>query len=331
MTHRCIIDLINDETGVIEPTEKEPVNKGMFTLRKANERMQDASKQPIPRRMYKDTSLFFENEMTLVFAGTGVGKTIFALQVANDISVTDKVLYVDLELSDVQFRKRYSDNFTNDFQFNDNLYIVNYQRRFSIPEGSNYDQFFLDSLKELLTETGAKVVIIDNMTRLISADTDKAQNAKPLMDKLNDMKFDFGLTMILLEHSRKTDSTHPITINDLQGSKMKVNFADAVICIGVSARDKSLRYVKQLKVRSSEFDFDENNVIVYELTQKDSFLQFVFNDYGAETEHLKVQSDNDRDSVVTQVKDLLSEGKTQRYIANELGIAVGTVNKYSKL
>ena len=331
---RCeIIDLVNRGEGVIDPQEviDKPAKAGMFQIRLANDRMMDASRQPIPRRMYKGTSLFFENEMTLVFAGTGVGKTIFALQVANYISLTDKVLYLDLELSDVQFRARYSDNFTNDFQFNDNLYIVNYQRRFSIPEDSNYDQFFLDSLKGLLAETGAKVVVIDNMTRLISADTDKAQSAKPLMDKLNDMKFDFGLTMILLEHSRKTDSTNPITINDLQGSKMKVNFADAVICIGVSARDKSLRYVKQLKVRSSELDFDENNVIIYELTQKDSFLQFVFNDYGTEMEHLKAQSETDRDSVIAKVKDLLSEGKTQRYVANELGIAVGTVNKYSKL
>lgn len=327
-----IIDLINTGEGVIDPPEvtKKPVGIGMFQIRSANERMDDASKQPTPRRLYNNTSLIYENELTLVFAGTGDGKTILALQVANYISVTDKVLYLDLELSDVQFRKRYSDN-TNDFHFNDNLFIVNFQRRFSIPEGSNYDEFFLDSLKELLNETGAKIVFIDNMTRLISADTDKAQNAKPLMDKLNDMKFDYGLTMILLEHSRKTDSTRPITINDLQGSKMKVNFADAVFCIGVSARDKNLRYVKQLKVRSSEMEYDENNVIVYEIAQKDSFLQFVFNDYGRESDHLQSPSETDRDTIIMKVKELLKEGNTQRFTANELGIAVGTVNKYSKL
>jgi hypothetical protein len=39
----------------------------------------------------------------------------------------------------------------------------------------------------ILERTGGKVVIIDNMTRLISTDTDKAQATKPLMDRLNDL------------------------------------------------------------------------------------------------------------------------------------------------
>ena len=39
----------------------------------------------------------------------------------------------------------------------------------------------------------------------------------------------------------------------------------------------------------------------------------------------------DRDVLIIDVKELIRQGKTQRWIANELGIAVGTVNKYSKL
>ena len=39
----------------------------------------------------------------------------------------------------------------------------------------------------------------------------------------------------------------------------------------------------------------------------------------------------DRDALIMEVKDMISQGRTQRWIANELGIAVGTVNKYSKL
>lgn len=38
-----------------------------------------------------------------------------------------------------------------------------------------------------------------------------------------------------------------------------------------------------------------------------------------------------RDVLIIDVKELIRQGKTQRWIANELGIAVGTVNKYSKL
>lgn len=39
----------------------------------------------------------------------------------------------------------------------------------------------------------------------------------------------------------------------------------------------------------------------------------------------------DRDVFIMNVKEMIRQGKTQRWIANELGIAVGTVNKYSKL
>lgn len=39
----------------------------------------------------------------------------------------------------------------------------------------------------------------------------------------------------------------------------------------------------------------------------------------------------DRDVFIINVKEMIRQGKTQRWIANELGIAVGTVNKYSKL
>ena len=298
MKQMSIIEKIRNGEGVVtpiaEPEHQSEIGQfGMFHIRGANERMFEASKQPIPRRLWQNTSLVFENEMTLLFASTGLGKTVLSVQMANDMAEEDKVLYLDLELSDVQFRKRYSDNFTDDFQFNDNLYIVNFQRRFSMPDGMDYDSYFLESLKTLLDETGAKIVFIDNMTRLISADTDQAKSAKPLMDKLNAMKFDYGLTMVLIEHSRKTDNLRAISINDLQGSKMKVNFADAVFTIGQSSKDKNLRYIKQLKVRSSEVDFDAENVALYELMQKNSFLQFEFVNYGNERDHLKEITEKD--------------------------------------
>lgn len=35
--------------------------------------------------------------------------------------------------------------------------------------------------------------------------------------------------------------------------------------------------------------------------------------------------------MITQVKELIKQGKKQRDIASELGISLGAVNKYSKL
>ena len=77
---------------------------GFFQCRTANDCIINARSQPIPKKLFQ--SLLFEKELTILVADTGVGKTIFAMQIANEISKTEKVLYLDLELSDKQFQGR---------------------------------------------------------------------------------------------------------------------------------------------------------------------------------------------------------------------------------
>lgn len=328
MSSGTIADLALDIENKVFEMNNSDKQAGLFRIRTANKSLYDAKSQPIPRNLYQ--SLIFEGEITFLFADTGIGKTIFAVQIANEISKTDKVLYIDLELSDKQFQNRYSENYQNEYKFNDNLYRVDFQRRFSIPNGYDYDAYFIESLKTLIDSTGAKVIVIDNMTKLISSDTDSAKSAKPLMDLLCDLKFEHGLTMLLLEHTRKTDMSRPISLNDLQGSKMKSNFADAAFSIGRSSRDKNLRYVKQLKCRSCEIVYDTDNVAVYEVIKENSFLQFRFAEYGSEFEHLKQPSENDKASLIGKVKELSEQGRSQREIAKELGLSAMSVNRYLK-
>lgn len=301
---------------------------GFFTCRTANDCLAAAKTQPIPRKLFH--SLFFENELTILVADTGVGKSIFAVQIANEISKTEKVLYLDLELSDKQFQGRYSENYENEFKFNDNLFRIGFTRRFEMPNGVLYEDYFIESLTKIIQETGAKIVIIDNMTRLITGDTDQAKNAKPLMDRLNNLKFDFNLTMLLLEHTKKVDTSRPIQLNDLQGSKMKANFADAVFTIGRSAKDKNLRYVKQMKVRSCEAEYDSENVIVYEIVKEKSFLHFRFVEFGNENDHLKQLSETDQDNRHEKILELKKQNMSNVEIGKQLGISEGAVRKHLK-
>jgi hypothetical protein len=48
-------------------------------------------------------------------------------------------------------------------------------------------------------------------------------------------------------------SVRPLSANDLQGSKMLINFCDSAFAIGKSSNDKDLRYLKQIKQRSKEY------------------------------------------------------------------------------
>ena len=101
----------------------------------------------------------------------------------------------------------------------------------------------------------------------------------------------------------------PISLNDLQGSKMKANFADAVFMIGRSTRDKNLRYVKQVKCRSAEQEYDANNVLLYEVCKKNgNFLSFEFHNYSKESDHLQLLSDDDTAARKARARELKAGG-----------------------
>lgn len=308
-----------------------PVTAGFFRVRSTNRCIEDARQMKTPQKLF--LSLVFEKELTILCADTGIGKSIFAVQIAEEIARSGhKVLYLDLELSDKQFEGRYSENYTNHYKFSDNLIRVDFDPdNYTIPDGYTYDDYFIKSLEEAIQEAGADVVVIDNMTALSFADTDGAKNAKPLMDRLNRLKKERNLTMLVLEHTRKTEAGRPISLNDLQGSKMKANFADAVFMIGRSTRDKNLRYVKQVKCRSAEQEYDANNVLLYEVCKKNgNFLSFEFHNYSKESDHLQLLSDDDTAARKARARELKAGGMSNVAIAKELGVSEGTVRYYLK-
>ena len=320
--------IISTDNVYPEKLNQVPEQVGFFRVRTANQCIQDAKGQPIPRNLYN--SLIFENEITTLFSDTGVGKTVLAVQIAVKISETDKVLYIDLELSDKQFQKRYSEDYKNEYVFNENLIRINFATQFKIPQGWKYNDYFMESLKQLISSTEAKIVIIDNMTKLISEDTDSARTAKPLMDSLVDLKFEYGLTLILLEHTRKINESRHIKLDDLQGSKMKANFTDAAFAIGRSAKGENIRYLKQLKCRSSEFVFNSEHVVVLELVKENSFLHFKFLEYSSEFEHLKERSEEDRVKKKQEATALKAQGLSNCEIARRLGVSEGAIRKWLK-
>jgi len=119
----------------------------------------------------------------------------------------------------------------------------------------------------------AKIIIIDNLTYLCNS-SEKGDLAGMLMMELMEMKRKLGVSLLILAHTPKRPLTNPITQNDLAGSKKLYNFFDSVFAIGKSARDGNLRYVKQIKVRYGEYDYDSDNVLVFELKKEHSFLGF---------------------------------------------------------
>jgi hypothetical protein len=312
---------------------------GVFIVKPANAWIGSAKSRPAPKKLFDE--LWFENEICCLFASSNVGKSILAMLIANSISkgipikgfqleaLMQMVLYFDYELSEKQFEGRYSENYNNHYIFSENLLRVELDSNL-IPDGKSFEDTLNESLELSIVQTGSKILIIDNLTYLRN-ETEKSKEALTLMKYLKALKQKYGLSILILAHTPKRDFSRPLTINDLSGSSMLGNFFDSAFTIGASHKDKSLRYIKQIKVRETEKKYDSENVITCQIVKYTNFVEFEFIGYSSEREHLKEVTEKDREGMIDQVKELHKSGKSQRVISTELGIALGTVNKYLKL
>jgi len=314
--------------------------KGLFLVKTANRWIEGAKNRPIPAMLFGE--FWFEGELCILFADTNLGKSILAVQIGNSISrgeqipgfkldaLKQPVLYFDFELSDKQFETRYSENFEKHYVFSDTLFRSEMNPDADIPDQFNGVENYLNSsIEQSIIETGAKVLIIDNLTYLKN-ETEKAKDALPLMKHLKALKSKYGLSILALAHTPKRDLSKPITRNDLQGSKMLINFCDSSFSIGESQTDKSVRYLKQIKQRNTEQIYDSENVIICQILKPLNFLHFEFMRYGTEREHLKQQTDQERENISGKVLELNQQGRSLREIGTELNISHMKVSRILK-
>jgi RecA-family ATPase len=320
--------------------------KGLFKVKTANEWLEQAKTTPIPEMLFGE--FWYEGEISILFSDSNLGKSILAVQIADSISKGQKiegfkleakkqpVLYFDFEHSAKQFEVRYSIKneaqkvFEKHYSFDNNFKRIEINPDAEIPTESTFENYLNQSLEQSIIETGAKILIIDNITYLKN-ETERSKDALPLMKYLKALKSKYGLSILALAHTPKRDLSRPITQNDLGGSKMLYNFIDSCFAIGQSNTDKNLRYIKQIKARNTAIIYDTENVVICQINKPFNFLAFEFLDYGAEREHLKQLTEKDKENTIEQAKELSQKGYSQRQISKELGISLGAVNKYLKM
>lgn len=327
------------DVSEFENPESDP-HIGLFIVKKANEFTADASSRPNPKKMFGQ--LWSEHEICILFADSNAGKSILAVQIADAITkgkkvmglemdaAPQKILYCDFELSDKQFELRYmNDSNGTHYVFSDKFLRVEINPDADFPDDIPFEDYLKDSLEKTVIEKGVKIVIVDNIT-FLNHSTEQAKDALPLMKWLKSLGRKYNLSILVLAHTPKRNQATPITKNDLQGSKMLYNFCDSCFAIGVSVKDESIRYIKELKQRFGAYAYDSENVIVCEISKPDNFTQFNFIGFGAENEHLKQRDESERQILKNRCIELSRQGKTQREIHDICGISVGTVNRYLK-
>lgn len=309
----------------VEKAKRAPKKRGIFSVKKANDWIKDSRERPDPRSFFH--GLIVEYECTVIFASSGVGKSIFVTQIAEEIAWREPLLFIDLELADKQFQMRYTDPVTNQVH----MFPDNFERAEIDPElivGEDLEEAILDSIEDS-AKRGIQFFVLDNITFACN-DSEKGATAGQFMMKIIRLKKKYHLTIIVIAHTPKRRGYEPITQNDLAGSAKLINFFDAGIAIARSAKDPNLRYVKQVKVRTGEYKYDSENVILYKLQQIQGYTQFVFQDYVQESTQLREKNEFTEAEDLQELVDLKAQNKTVRQIADETGFSPTTVHRKLK-
>lgn len=309
----------------------------LFTIRTANNWLLEANKRPVPKMLFG--RFWYEGELCILFADSNLGKSILAVQIANAISNGESVnpfdceadpqpvLYFDFELTEKQFEARYSNNYSDHYEFSNQLYRSEMNPDSDMPDGfKDFDEYLSACFERSIVQTGSKVLVIDNLTYL-RGENEKAKDALPLMKHLKALKSRYGLSILALAHTPKRDMSLELTRNDLQGSKMLMNFCDSAFAIGESVLAKDMRYLKQIKQRNTAQVYGSHNVCVCEVNKPANFLQYEFVGYGIESDHLRKPSRSANSEFTDDVLALHTQGISLRQIGNQLGLSYQKVNR----
>ncbi len=321
-------------------------------------------------------------EVAVLFGPTGLGKSVLAVQIAESLArgvplapfdspkpgcevPPQRVLYLDFELTRLQFAQRYTttsdDGLTSEdpYQFSPDLMRAELYWDGKMIDGyEDFTDMIFADIDDRIDEHEAEVLICDNLTFLSHSSTANASIAFRLMNRLQALKKGRFMSILAVAHTPKHLPHLPLTENDLQGSVDLAKVADSMFAIGRCSsgrrdRGPERRYIKHVKSRTGRIEHGEDNVAVYTLQKFDlaarfrlsedtvrakNFLGFDFIGLDRETKQLALppgrraasrskRSKSDRDRVA-YARQLAGQGLSSGAIAERLGVAKTTAYRY---
>ena len=308
--------------GVEQASAGVPTSVGMLSIKSANRTLTEASMTANPKQLYGE--FWFEHEIGCLFADSNVGKSILAIQIAEDIAKTgETVLYFDFELSEKQFQLRFTDEQGNLHHFPSTLYRVQPDMNLIASIDEPFEDALMRNIENAAVKTKARILIIDNIS-ILCMQMEKGEDSAALVQRLRTLKNKYGFSILIIAHTPKRNMSMPITQNDLAGSKKLFNFIDSCFAIGLSAQDGNMRYVKQVKVRNCEMRYGGDNVMVCHIEKVGTMVQFINMGTAPEHDHLRMVN---REEQVQEARLLSASGLSLRDIASRMGVSKSTVDR----
>lgn len=327
-----------------EAAKKHPASVAGYRIRTANERLTESHAKRDPDSLFMN--IWNEGELCVLFSDTNVGKSVLAVQIAEQIAKQQLVTYFDLENTDKQFESRNRDDDTKSLiPFDDNLLIIDNDPEADDDDDEAVDEKAyiaaeIDRIKAVVEAMGAKVVIIDNMSWIINS-TEKGDIAGGFIKRLKRLKSTLDLSVLVVGHTPKINQFlgRRITTDSLAGSKRLINFVDSAFAVGRSEADPDHgRYIIQIKSRSNYgIQYGTNHVITATLSKtnpndpKDKGrLRLWMTGHSTEDEQLRrdfADADGMGNELRQKAAELKEQGKSVRAIAAEMGLSKSKVDR----
>ena len=246
-----------------------------------------------------------------IYAKTGLGKTLFALNLAYAIAgggsflkyycqKPRRVLYVDGEMPYVQVHSRIMQISKQqgilDFKENFNILTPDKVLPFKIPMID--EEYGQKTYIKIIEKYNIEVIIFDNLSMLSSFDENKSHEWKVIQDWLLTLR-SMGKTVIIVHHSGKND--------DYRGTSRMLDCADVAIGLqpisDEQLEEESIRTKKFKIVYRKSRVFGGKDALPFEVNFENGFWS----------------SQSLEETEIQRIVDMVRMKMTQRSIAQELG------------
>lgn len=281
--------------------------------RKINDLMKETDDWPGLTPLFDE--FWREGELALMFGASGTGKSILAMQIADALARGNgvdgfsmpasgkRVLYVDLQHADFQFKARYRDRSGRQYTFSERIFRCQ-------PPGDVED--LAGWLREKLTVSRFDVVIIDDIGSL-KRTADGVRETLSAMRELRRLRDEMKVSILVLADAAQPRRKYADE-SDLGSSRVLCTVADSVFAL--SSWDAGQCRVIQMRSRNSAVVWTPQIAPVARITRlKAGMLGFQFD------ERFIPELSSAENELAQQIRAMKEAGRTFRQISDELGVS----------
>ena len=281
----------------------------------------DLQKINFPPKKEYINPLIREGQIILISGWRGVGKTWFALSLANanttgkrfghwEIINSVPWLYLDGEMAIQDIQQRYRQlNPSGEEKAPLYFYSEAYANHLGLPRASLVNQEWRDNFKSVLLSMGIKTVVFDNNASLAPGiDENSKKDWDPINQYLLDLRFN-GITSVLLHHVNKEGGQ--------RGTSAREDNIDLSIMLKQPSGylpEAGADFIASFsKARVAYADLNKLQDVRFTLTEMDGDLTWEWRNVKAE--------------IKQEVLRMIDQGMDYKDIASELGISKGRISQ----